>query len=656
MAVISIDIKERGPYAGGMTFGDTGAYEQLDGTVHFAVDPSKPANSLITDLELAPMNQVGLVEFSADFRILKPVEPHNGSHKLFFDVVNRGNPLSLKNINSAPENDPTSPGNGFLMRRGYTQAWCGWQHDVPHQPGTLRVRVPSAADSNGPVTGRIAVTFQPNEAATAQMLSDRGHLPYPACDLEQPDAELTVRDYDAGPGRVIPRSEWSFGLLEPGSVVPDANHICLASGFQPGKVYRCIYTTATAPVVGLGLAAVWDFISHLRYSNSPDNPCAGDIQHTLAFGSSQSGRFLRQMLYLAMNQDEDDWTVFDGIIANIAGGRSGEFNQRFGQPSNLVEYSTGSVFPFADIEQTDPESGHTDGLLSRLAARNKLPKLFLTNTSSEYWSGHAALTQIDATGAKDIAPLDSVRIYHFSGTQHVAGVLPLAHTQPTGAGGLHAFNWVDWRPLIRAAVAQLDAWVSEGAVPPPSKHPRLDDGTAVLSETLKPAFQAIRQTGFPDHLRHLARLDFGPHEGITENLPPVTGKPYPALVSSVDQDGNELAGIRLPDVAVPLATVMGWNLRHPDTGGPGQTHKTMGSTVPFAFTRQEREDASDPRASMEERYASRRDYLQRVEAVARELVSQGYMLEEDVRTVGQQAGDRYDLLESQVKQAQPAGD
>ena len=656
MAVTSIDIQQRSPYAGGMTFGATAAYEQLDGTVHFAVDPANPANSLITDLVLAPKNSSGLVEFSADFRILKPVDQQKGSHKLFFDVVNRGNPLSLKNINSAPEDDPTSPGNGFLMRRGYTQAWCGWQHDVPHQPGTLRVRVPNAADANSPVTGRIAVTFQPNEAATTQMLSDRGHLPYPASDLKQPEAELTVRDYDAGPTTVISRSEWSFGRLEQGNVDPDANHICMASGFRPGKVYRCIYTTATAPVVGLGLAAVRDFISHLRYSNRPDNPCAGDIRHTLAFGSSQSGRFLRHMLYLAMNQDEDDRMVFDGIIANIAGGRRGEFNQRFGQPSNLLEYSTSSLFPFADIEQTDPESGHTGGLLSRLTAKGKLPKLFLTNTSSEYWSGHAALTHTDVTGAKDITPSDSVRIYHFSGTQHVAGVLPLAHTQPTGASGLHAFNWVDWRPLMRAAVAQLDTWVSEGATPPPSKHPRLDDGTAVLSGTLKPAFEAIPQLGFPEHLRHLTRLDFGPQEGITENLPPVTGKPYPALVSSVDQDGNDLAGIRLPGVAVPLATVMGWNLRHPDTGGPGQTHKTMGSTVPFAFTQREREDTSDPRPSVQERYSSRDDYLDRVEQVARELVSQGYLLEEDLQTVAQQSGERYDLLESQVKQAQAAGD
>ena len=653
MAVTSIEIKERGPYAEGMTFGDTGAYEQLDGTVYFAVDPADPANSLITDLELAPRNAAGLVEFSADFRMLKPLDAEKGNHKLFFDVVNRGNVLSLRRINSAPNNDPMDPGNGFLMRRGYTQVWCGWQHDIPlGNTGGLRAYVPEAANTRG----RIAVTFQPNEAATTQMLSDRKHLPYPADPLDQPDAQLSVQEYADGPNTVLPRSEWSFGRLEDGNLVLDASHIRMAKGFEPGKVYRCIYTTATAPVVGLGIAAVRDLISHLRYSDTADNPGAGDIQHALAFGSSQSGRFLRHMLYLAMNQDERDRKVFDGMIAHIAGGRRGEFNQRFGQPSNLLESSAGSVFPFTDIDQTDPETGQTDGLLSRLTARAKVPKIFLTNTSSEYWGGHAALTHVDSTGTKDIRPSDSVRIYHFSSTQHNAGVLPLGHTQDTGARGLRPFNWVDWRPLMRAAVDNLDAWVTKGTMPPASKHARLDDGTAVPSEALKSVFNAFPGFGFPDHLRHVTRFDFGPSEGITEHLPPVTGKPYPALVPNVDADGNDVAGIRLPDVAVPLATVTGWNLRHPDTGGPGETHKTMGSTVPFAFTRQERQDASDPRPSVEERYASKDDYLDRVEGVARDLVSEGYLLDEDVPRVGQMAADRYDLIESQVKQAQPAGD
>ena len=656
MAVTSLTIKERRPYADAMLFGDVGEFEQIDGVVNFAVDPSAIANSRLTDLNLAPKNSAGEVEFSSEFRIIKPVDQMKGSHKLFFDVVNRGRPLSLTRINSAVDSDPMGPGNGYLMRQGYTLVWCGWQHDVPEAPGLLRVFVPNASDTNGPVNGRIAVTFQPNETSSVQMLSDRGHIPYPASDLEQADSKLLVYDYDGGPATTIPRTDWSFAALKHGKLEPDASHIILNPGFEPGKVYQCIYTTAHAPVVGLGFAGVRDLISYLRYSDSPDNPCCDDIRYSMAFGSSQSGRFLRHMLYLAMNQDEKDRTVFNGVIAHIAGGRRGEFNQRFGQTSNTVEASTGSIFPFADIDQSDPETGRMDGLLKELKGSARVPKVFFTNTSSEYWGGHGALTHIDTTGTKDITAYDQVRIYHFTGTQHNAGILPLSRTQPTGAVGKHLFNWVDWRPLLRAAVANLDGWVTNNRTPPPSKHPRLDEGTAVPSKSVEAIFQSIPGFGFPKHLRQLARYDFGSSHEIPDNLPPATGAPYPALVSAVDQDGNEVAGIRLPDVAVPLATVTGWNLRHPDSGSPEQMHRIMGSTVPFTLTRKDRQEACDPRPSMEERYSSKDDYLDRVEGVAQDLVSDGYLLDEDVLKVVQMADERFSLIESHAKQAQPAGD
>ena len=196
MAVTSLAINERRPYADGMPFGDVGEFEQIDGVVNFAVDPSAIANSKITDLTLAPKNPAGEVEFSSEFRMIKPVDQMKGSHKLFFDVVNRGRPLSLMRINSAVDSDPMGPGNGYLMRQGYTLVWCGWQHDVPEAPGLLRVFVPNASDTNGPVTGRIAVTFQPNESSSVQMLSDRGHIPYPASDLEQIDSKLLVYGYN----------------------------------------------------------------------------------------------------------------------------------------------------------------------------------------------------------------------------------------------------------------------------------------------------------------------------------------------------------------------------------------------------------------------------------------------------------------------------
>jgi hypothetical protein len=481
-----------------------------------------------------------------------------------------------------------------------------------------------------------------------QLLSDRLHRPHPARDLDDHDATLTVQDHEDAPPHTIPRQQWSFARLEGGRVVPDATHVHLASGFVPGKVYQVVYTTVGAPAIGMGLLAVRDMVSFLRYGSAQEgNPCAGHIQYAYSFGRSQSGRFLRHFLYLGLNQDERDRTVFDGLIPLVAGGGRGEFNQRFGQPSNANKYSVKNLFPFHDTTQTDPDTGRTDGLLARLAARGKLPKIFFINTSAEYWGGHAALTHTDLDGKRDLAPSEAVRIYHFTGTQHGPGNLLLTDTGAADdSRGQHRPNSVDYRPLLRAALVHLDRWVTAGQTPPPSRHPRLDAGTAVPPAHTAATFQAMPEVHFPAHLRSIARLDFGPgvDDGITTLLPPKVGKPYANLVSAVDEGGNELAGIRLPDISVPLATYTGWNVRHPDIGGPGQTLSLLGSTIPFPATRAERQASGDPRPAITERYASKEDYLRRVKHAAETLVQQGYLLAEDLPTVTDQAAQRYDLF------------
>jgi hypothetical protein len=309
------------------------------------------------------------------------------------------------------------------------------------------------------------------------------------------------------------------------------------------------------------------------------------------------------------------------------------------------------LFPFHDTTQTDPETGHTDGLLARLTARGKLPKVFFINTSAEYWAGHAALTHTDLDGKRDLAPSEAVRIYHLAGTQHGPGNLLLTDTGAADdARGQQRPNSVDYRPLLRAAVVNLDRWATEGEAPPPNLHPRLDEGTAVPPAHTAATFQALPGVQFPAHLRSIARLDFGPgvDEGIATLLPPKVGKPYASLVSAVDEDGNELAGIRLPDISVPLATYTGWSVRHPDIGGPGQTLSLIGSTLPFPATPAEREASGDPRRSIEERYPSKEDYLRRVKQAAEALVKQGYLLAEDLPMVTEQARQRYDLFQSRV--------
>ena len=476
------------------------------------------------------------------------------------------------------------------------------------------------------------------------------------------EATLMVRDYDDAPPLTIPNDQWSFAKLDDGQVVPDPSHVYMASGFVPGKMYEVVYTAVGAPVVGLGFLATRDMVSFLKHGSAQSgNPCVEGIQYAYAFGASQSGRFIRQLLYMELNDDEDGRRVFDGLIPHIAGGRRGEFNQRFGQPSRFSKWSMGAMFPFTDTEQTEPETEGTDGLLSRLIAKGNMPRVFFTNSSAEYWRGDASLIHTDVESTRDIEPSESVRIYHYAGTQHASGNFPLVDTNPRdGSRGQHPFNSVDYAPLLRAALVRLDRWVTSGEAPPPSRFPRIDEGTAIPPSRTAATFKSFAGVSFPAHMSYMSRLYFGSSSeaGIVTTLPPVVGKDYPALVSAVDEDGNELGGIRLPDVSVPLATHTGWNLRHPDMGGADQLLDAgglVGSTLPFPATRTEREATGDPRLSIEERYSSRDDYLGRVRRAAQALVDEGYLLAEDIERVVEQSSERYDLFRSRAGKHQQAG-
>jgi hypothetical protein len=653
MAVVGLEVKTRQTLAGGREFGDAGRYAQLDGSAHFAVDPAHPLNRVVTDIGLATRGGDGLVHFSADIRILTPEDPGRGNHRLLFDVPNRGNRLALWMFNrvARPINPsaPTDAGDGFLMRHGYTVAWCGWQHDVPATDGLMRIKVPEAQREGGPVSGRLLVSFQPSAPSQVQLLSDRAHRPYPSNDLDDPQATLLVRDGDDDPPRAVPRQEWSFARLESGRVVRDPGHVYLKAGFEPGRIYHVIYATTGAPVIGLGLLAARDTVAFLRHGGARDgNPCAGDIRHAYAFGASQSGRYLRQFLYLGLNEDEAERMVFDGMLVHIAGGkRGGDFNQRFGQPSASLHPSMSNAFPFNETASTDPLTGRSDGLLERLAARRRVPKIFFTNSSAEYWRGDASLSHTDAMGRRDVAPSASSRFYHFAGTQHASATWPLSDTNPVdGARGQQAFNSVDYAPLLRAALVRMDRWVSGEEDPPPSRYPRLADGTAVPPEEARGAFAAIPGVGFPAHPPQVIRLDFGPDAaaGVATILPPIEGAAYPHLVPAVDSDGNEVSGIRLPDLTVPLATYAGWNLRHPQMGAPDRLMSLMGATIPFPATRAERAAKGDPRRSIEERYPDMAGYLEQVRREAQRLIDAGYLLAEDLELVVDHASRRYQLL------------
>lgn len=648
MSVTGFEIRRRDLVLDGEPFGAAGAYQKISGIVRFAHDPEHPRNRGITDIGLAPRSARGLVESWADFYLLRPVDPARGRRRLLLDVPNRGRKVALGLFDSTARSpDPTARedfGNGFLLRQGYTIAWCGWQHDVPRRDGLMALSVPAAAGTSG----LVRCLLRPNVASDVLPLADRYHHPYPAADLDDPEARLTVREHNGAPAETLPRGAWRFARRENDRLVPDPRHLHLAGGFRPGHIYEFVYRSEDAPLVGLGLLAVPDFAAWLRYGSADEgNPCAGELDRVYAFGVSQSGRFLRHLLYLGLTEDECGRTVFDAVWPHVAGARRGEFNLRFGQPSLNVVRAVGSLFPFADRVQVDPVTGERDGLLARLAERGRVPRVMLTNSSAEYWRGDASLIHTDVEGRHDVEPGADVRIYLFAGTQHTPGALPPLEADPnTGGRGLHRFNVVDYAPLLRAALVNLDRWASEGVEPPPNAFPRLADGTAVPAESTAPLFRSIPGVRFPDRLVRPARLDFGPDigRGIAGVLPPKTGAEYRTCVCAVDGDGNETAGIRPVELQAPLGTFTGWNPRHPDQGAPGDLMQMMGSTLPFARTRAERERIGDPRLSIEERYPTREAYLDRVRDSARRLVASRHVLEEDVEEIVERAGRRYDLF------------
>ena len=655
MPLTNIDITNRYIFSNGEEFGDVGQYEVLEGIASFEIDPLLDINTSIVDLELAERQPNGLVAFSSDICILQPVNPDKGNQRVLFDVVNRGRKtaLSLNDVPAVTDHfAPLMAGNGFLMRKGYTVAWCGWQWDVPANLGLIGLHAPEALSADGPLEGKIMCQFQSDVPTQVFLLADRQHTPHPAADIDEEEATLEVRNLPNQSARAIDREDWSFVRVEDGDVEPDPSHIYLPAGFEPGLIYQLVYTTRGSTVVGLGFAAIRDFISFLKNATRENgNPCSKDLEFAYAFGRSQSGRFLRQMIHLGLNIDEAGQMALDGIIPHVGGGMRGEFNLRFGQPSKDVCYIIPELFPFTDTKQNDPVTGQSGGLLDTMLAQGQVPKIMFTNTSAEYWRGDAALIHCDLDTMSDATESSYVRRYHFAGCQHGAGVFPPEQTRVSdGLRGQLPFNSVDYTPLLRAALINLDNWVSTGTEPPASRHPSLDRGTAVESKVVMAKFVDLPGLRTPPELTRAMRLYYGDevHLGRTTVLPAEEGDEFPALVSDIDESFNELDGIRLPDLTVPVATYTGWNLRHESIGNPdlfiGITGGLAGSTLALPKTKEERINMGDPRLSIEERYESKSEYLRDTERDALVLIEKGYLLEEDLQPVIELAARKYDYF------------
>jgi hypothetical protein len=590
------------PYADGRSWGEHGPYEWTSAVAQIAVDPDHKANAGITDLTLADRGADGLVRAEADVRILAPVSGGNG--KLLVVVPNRGFLGGLPFAAGAPFEQFVSPrphpGDGLLLERGWTIAWCGWQWDVLRSPGTLGLNVPDAPCVPQPMR----IEFRPDELQESHSLSDSAlffqFADYPAADVNDTDAALYIRTAPDAEPEQLPRDAWRF---------KDAVTVTVDGGFQPFHWYTLIYRSSRNPLTGMGLLAVRDVTAQLRREN--------EFPTALAFGVSQSGRFLRQFLYEARNLDETGALVFDGVFAHIASARRGEFNHRYAQPSLTHPIGFSNLPPY-----------DTTALLEPQRTTGGVPKLFFTNTSWEYWRGDGALVHVDPESGEDLPDDRDARTYLLTGADHLGGT-PFKAMMPT-ANPVHL---LDTQPLLRALFVALDAWVSEGTPPPDSAIPRRADGTLLDREQVLQQFSdAAELRGFsvpdPASLPVTREVDLGDEadKGIGR-WPLKLGQAKPALVPAIDADGNETSGVALPGITESVAAYTGWNPRRPVPGLPDVLYEFAGSRLPLLSGRP---------------IPGRAEYEQAVRKAAATLVNRRLLLAFDIEQTVTEALTIYD--------------
>ena len=627
--VTRVEISSKQDVLGGKPFGNTGAYEKLTGEVYFAIDPNNSHNKVIVDLDKAAKNAQGKVEFSADIFILRPKDPARGNGVVFFDIPNRGSKGALGTFNlakSAP--DPTTEadfGDGLLMREGYTIVAIGWESDIAPRPGAVVLTAPIAKDNGRTITGWLPLQpwFIPDSKTDSYHYASGNFPPvYPPLDPKDPKYRLTERDALVSFPRLVPREDWQFGRIQSGQFVADVNWVTKADGFKPGMVYQIAYETSNPPVAGVGFAAVRDLASSVKYN--ADAIVHGKYVYT--FGASQVGRWERQMIYQGFTIDEQGRKAVDALFIQTGGTGMGSFNERWAQPAELGSYNQ-TKFPILYQTITDPVTGKRDGLGARIPAALE-PKIMEVDTESEYYDrGRVdSLRHISMDGSTDLTDPPNVRIFLLTGAAHGSSSWPPRHSELQQLPG----DPLDYRYAQRALLADLDDWVRKGVEPPSSLHPALKDHTAVPEGDQK--FPNVPGVQWPTRVP----------TGMRNDLPADPTSVLPLLLPQVDKDGNVTSGLRLPEQSVPLGTYGGWAFRSESAGQMDTLVSMAGSYIPFAKTKAEREKTGDPRLSIEERYASRDQYLNQVEDAAKKLAAGHYLLDEDVATVVKAAGQHWD--------------
>lgn len=578
-AVERVEITHRGPVAGG------GAYERLQGTLHFAFDPAAPDLDAVVDLDLALHDADGKVRCRANFEVLQAVDPERRSGTGLLEVSNRGGKATVNFF-----------GMDWVAAQGMTVIWVGWQADVPPGDGRMRLEAPVARAADGtPITGLVRCDWTVDAPAETLELGHRGMIPYSIVDPEGPAHRLTERAGRMSARADVPRASWTFSA--------DGRSIRLDEGFAAGRIYELVYEARDPLVIGLGLAVVRDTILYAKQ----DESCPFPVARGVGFGISQTGRFLRHFLWQGFNAAPGGGMAFDGLLIHTAGAGRGSFNHRFAQPSRDAHRSSAffyptDLFPFSGAVQKDAVTGASDGLYARALAAGAMPKVFLTNSGYEYWGRAAALTHVACDGSADLEPLPQERWYHLRGAQHY----------PSPWGQREHANPLDVIVMERALLRNLLDWVEQGVEPPPSRVPRLDDGSLVSLEKyawpkgLGPAPRAAQEA---------YRCDYGPRwsQGIADIEPPKLWKSFPVLIPQADARGNEIGGVPNLETLVPLGVYAPWRLR-PD----GELADFVGQFLPFS-----------PETLAELYPGGREDYLRQAAAAADALIAERFLLPHD---------------------------
>jgi hypothetical protein len=643
--------KTESPVFGGIEFGKAGKYERLEGVMKCEVDPRHPSNSVIVNIDKAPRNAKGLVEYDVDLVILKPIDMSKGNGKMLFDTPNRGRMITLGTFNDAP-NLPTglstaeSAGNGFLMKEGFTIVSAGWQvtypkggisqyliglgSRVPVAPGMLMARLPMAKNADGtPVVGRSREEYyDPPFNMPGKDNTHLKYLTYPAATLDKAQATLTVRAHERDNKRVPITDweyvdEWTFKFPKP-------------ADSDSGAIYEFIYTAKDPVVYGLGFASIRDVVSFLRYHAKDDkgnpNPLAtanskssSFIRKALGYGASQTGRIIKTFVVEGFNEDEKGRMVFDGINSHIGASRKNWLN---GQFSHTGDIFGNDQFPFTYALTTDHFTGVTGSNLVRCEKSHTCPKIIHTDSESEIWSSGGSLVVTDTKGVRDVKLPKNVRTYLFTGAKHGAG----GNIDPGMCQQL--VNPLDYRPLSRAVLTLLGKWVTSKVEPPSSSYPTLAKKTLVAPAKLDfPKVPAFSYDKYTLPAVNYNGLYLGAYLVDYTKFPPENREEYPVYVMKVDKDGNGVDGVRLPDITVPAATYTGWNRFKPGYGGDDRLCTASGSFIPFKKTKAERLTSGDPRLSLEERYSNHDFYVKKVEQAAKKLVRERFLLKEDAQKI-----------------------